>query len=199
MNVKIQSRGIAGGHNSGSCGGYAAYLEHENIEKAEAGMQDQQIPCALPETDEFTKALADQVYKIIAPVIRSEIKSAVGATDLTLKHEHTHRHYSYSASFDMINDTAKKWIIGLSISVVVLFGIIAYGIHYMRTSELFLGKRCMDIYISDYVTEKENGNPVLEKVSLKRTRRWGFDFCMFENRQCEINSYKIKTISNQSL
>ena len=44
MTVKIQSRGIAGGHNSGSCGGYAAYLEHENIEKAEAGMQDQQIP-----------------------------------------------------------------------------------------------------------------------------------------------------------
>ena len=43
----------------------------------------------------------------------------------------------------------------MSISVVVLLGIIAYGIHYMRTSELFLGKRCMDIYISDYVTEKE--------------------------------------------
>ena len=44
MNVKIQSQGIAGGHNSGSCGGYASYLEHENIEKAEAGMHDQQIP-----------------------------------------------------------------------------------------------------------------------------------------------------------
>ena len=44
MNVKIQSQGIAGGHNSGSCGGYATYLEHENIEKAEAGMADQQIP-----------------------------------------------------------------------------------------------------------------------------------------------------------
>ena len=44
MNVKIQSQGIAGGHNSGSCGGYASYLEHENIEKAEAGMEDQQIP-----------------------------------------------------------------------------------------------------------------------------------------------------------
>lgn len=105
-----------------------------------------QTQCALPDADEFTKELAEQVYKI---------KSSVGATDITLKHEHTHRHYSYSASFDMINDTAKKWIIGLSISVVVLFGIIAYGIHYMRTSELFLGKRCMDIYMSDYVTEKE--------------------------------------------
>ena len=32
MNVKIQSKGIAGGHNSGSCGGYASYLEHENID-----------------------------------------------------------------------------------------------------------------------------------------------------------------------
>ena len=99
----------------------------------------------------------------------------------------------------MVNDTAKKWIIGLGISVVVLLGIIVYGIHYMRNSELFLGKRCMDIYISDYVTEKENGNPVLEKVSLILTRRWGFDFCMFENQQCEINSYKIKTNSNQTL
>ena len=38
-----------------------------------------QTPCALPETEEFTKELADQVYKVIAPVIRSEIKSAVGA------------------------------------------------------------------------------------------------------------------------
>ena len=114
-----------------------------------------QTQCALPDADEFTKELADQVYKIIAPSIRSEIKSSVGATDITLKHEHRHNHYSYSASFDMINDTAKKWIIGLGISVVVLLGIIAFGIHYMRTSELFLGKRCMDIYMSDYVTEKE--------------------------------------------
>ena len=84
-----------------------------------------------------------------------KVTEAVGATKINLQHEHTHRHYSYSASFDMINDTAKKWIIGLGISVVVLCGIIAYGIHYMRTSELFLGKRCMDIYMSDYVTEKE--------------------------------------------
>ena len=37
MNVKIQSKGIAGGHNTGSCLGYANYLEHENNEKVEAG------------------------------------------------------------------------------------------------------------------------------------------------------------------
>ncbi len=39
-----------------------------------------QTQCALPDADEFTKELADQVYKIIAPSIRSEIKSSVGAT-----------------------------------------------------------------------------------------------------------------------
>jgi hypothetical protein len=97
-----------------------------------------QTQCALPDADEFTKELADQVYKII-----------------TLKHEHTHRHYSYSASWSMVKDTAKKWIIGLSIFVLVQFGALAYCMHYVRTSELFLGKRCMDIYMSDYVTEKE--------------------------------------------
>ena len=44
MNVKIQSKGIAGGHNTGSCLGYANYLEHENNEKVEAGMMDSTIP-----------------------------------------------------------------------------------------------------------------------------------------------------------
>ena len=114
-----------------------------------------QTPCALPETDEFTKELADQVYKIIAPVIRSEIKSAVGATDVTINHEHRHNHYSYSASFDMINDTAKKWIIILGIFAVVSLGAFSYWVHYVRNSELFLGKRCLEIYESEYVTDQE--------------------------------------------
>ena len=52
----------------------------------------------------------------------------------------------YSASFNMINDIAKKWIIGLSIFAVVSFGALAYCMHYVRTSELFLGKRCLEIY-----------------------------------------------------
>lgn len=43
MNVKIQSTGIAGGQNTGSCLGYASYLEHENNEKVEAGMMDTTI------------------------------------------------------------------------------------------------------------------------------------------------------------
>jgi hypothetical protein len=114
-----------------------------------------QTPCALPETDAFTKELANQVYKIIAPVIRSEIKSAVGATDITINHEHTHRHHSIAGFWNIVNDVAKKWIIGLGIFSVVSIGAFAYCMHYVRNSELFLGKRCMDIYISDYVTEKE--------------------------------------------
>lgn len=74
-----------------------------------------QTPCALPETDEFTKELADQVYKIIAPVIRSEIKSAIGATDITINHEHTHRHHSIAGFWNIANDVAKRWIIVLGI------------------------------------------------------------------------------------
>ena len=114
-----------------------------------------QTQCALPDTEEFTKELADQVYKIIAPSVRAEIKSAVGATDITINHEHKHRHYAYSASFDMINDTAKKWIIGLSIFAVLAVGAFAYWVHYVRNSELFLGQRCLEIYESKYVTDQE--------------------------------------------
>ena len=56
MNVKIQSRGIAGGKNTGSCSGYVNYLEHENKEKEEAGMEDQQIPFFDSDGSPVTKA-----------------------------------------------------------------------------------------------------------------------------------------------
>ena len=56
MNVKIQSRGIAGGKNTGSCSGYVNYLEHENKEKEEAGMADQQIPFFDSDGSPVTKA-----------------------------------------------------------------------------------------------------------------------------------------------
>lgn len=126
-----------------------AEIPQKEVEKVTDAVKA--TPCALPDTDDFLKAIA----ALLRPIIHQEVKEAVGATKIKIQHEHRHDHYSYSASFDMINDTAKKWIIVLGISVVVLLGIIAYGIHYMRNSELFLGKRCMDIYISDYVTEKE--------------------------------------------
>ena len=109
------------------------------------------IPCALPDIDDFLKAIAG----MMRPIIHQEVKETVGATKIKIQHEHRHDHYSYSDSWSMVKDTAKKWIIGLSIFVLVQFGALAYCMHYVSNSELFLGKRCMDIYISDYVTEKE--------------------------------------------
>lgn len=44
MNVKIQSSGIAGSDNTGSCLAYASYLRHENEAKVKRGMGAQQIP-----------------------------------------------------------------------------------------------------------------------------------------------------------
>ena len=34
-------------------------------------------------------------------------------------------------------------------------GAFAYWVHYVRNSELFLGQRCLEIYESEYVTDKE--------------------------------------------
>ena len=56
MNVKIQSKGIAGGQNTGSCGGYADYLEHENREKVESGMRDFTIPFFNPDAEPVSKS-----------------------------------------------------------------------------------------------------------------------------------------------
>ena len=126
-----------------------AEIPQKEVEKVTDAVKA--TPCALPDTDDFLKAIAG----MMRPIIHQEVKEAVGATKIKIQHEHRHDHYSYSASWSMVKDTAKKWIIGLSIFVLVQFGALAYCMHYVRNSELFLGKRCMDIYISDYVTEKE--------------------------------------------
>ena len=44
MYPKLQSKGIAGGNNSGSCASYAYYLEHENRWKKKNGQKDIIIP-----------------------------------------------------------------------------------------------------------------------------------------------------------
>ena len=44
MYPKLQSHGIAGGSNTGSCTGYADYLDHENRWKKEHGQGEKRIP-----------------------------------------------------------------------------------------------------------------------------------------------------------
>ena len=126
MNVKIQSRGIAGGHNSGSCGGYAAYLEHENIEQAEAGMHDQQIPFFNPfgapvdrlvvvkSLDRNTTQLHRddaKFYSVILSFSEDEVKSMGGSRNevLTSVHnvvERTMDQYAKNFHCDGVNSHA---------------------------------------------------------------------------------------------
>lgn len=108
-------------------------------------------PCALPDTDDFLKAIAG----MMRPIIQHEVKEAVGATKIKVQHEHTHRHYSYSASFDMINDTAKKWIIGLAMSTLILAATLVIGLVHLMNSEMYLGKKYMEIYDSGLLTKSE--------------------------------------------
>ena len=83
MNVKIQSKGIAGGQNTGSCGGYADYLEHENREKVESGMRDFTIPFFNPDAE---------------PVSKSELVKSINSNTTQL-HRDDAKFYSVILSF----------------------------------------------------------------------------------------------------
>ena len=107
--------------------------------------------CVLPDTGDFLKAIAG----MMRPIIHQEVKEAVGATKIKIQHEHRHDHYSYSASFDMINDTAKKWIIGLAISTLILTVTLVAVLVHFTNSEMYLGKKYMELYQSDLLTKSE--------------------------------------------
>ena len=126
-----------------------AEIPQKEVEKVTDAVKA--TPCALPDTDDFLKAIAG----MMRPIIHQEVKEAVGATKIKIQHEHRHDHYSYSASFDMINDTAKKWIIGLAISTLILTVTLVAVLVHFTNSEMYLGKKYMELYQSDLLTKSE--------------------------------------------
>lgn len=126
-----------------------AEIPQKEVEKVTDAVKA--TPCALPDTDDFLKAIVG----LMRPIIHQEVKEAVGATKIKVQHEHTHRHYSYSASFDMINDTAKKLIIGLAISTLILTVTLVAVLVHFTNSEMYLGKKYMELYQSDLLTKSE--------------------------------------------
>lgn len=126
-----------------------AEIPQKEVEKVTDAVKA--TPCALPDTDDFLKAIAG----MMRPIIHQEVKEAVGATKIKIQHEHRHDHYSYSASWSMVKDTAKKLIIGLAISTLILMVTLVAVLVHFTNSEMYLGKKYMELYQSDLLTKSE--------------------------------------------
>ena len=126
-----------------------AEIPQKEVEKVTNAVKA--TPCALPDTDDFLKVIAG----MMRPIIHQEVKEAVGATKIKIQHEHRHDHYSYSASWSMVKDTAKKWIIGLAMSTLILTVTLVAVLVHFTNSEMYLGKKYMELYQSDLLTKSE--------------------------------------------
>ena len=126
-----------------------AEIPQKEVEKVTDAVKA--TPCALPDTDDFLKAIAG----MMRPIIHQEVKEAVGATKIKIQHEHRHDHYSYSASWSMVKDTAKKLIIGLAISTLILTVTLVAVLVHFTNSEMYLGMKYMEIYDSGLLTKSE--------------------------------------------
>ena len=126
-----------------------AEIPQKEVEKVTDAVKA--TPCALPDTDDFLKAIAG----MMRPIIHQEVKETVGATKIKIQHEHRHDHYSYSASWSMVKDTAKKLIIGLAISTLILTVTLVAVLVHFTNSEMYLGKKYMELYQSDLLTKSE--------------------------------------------
>lgn len=126
-----------------------AEIPQKEVEKVTNAVKA--TPCALPDTDDFLKVIAG----MMRPIIHQEVKEAVGATRIKIQHEHRHDHYSYSASWSMVKDTAKKLIIGLAISTLILTVTLVAVLVHFTNSEMYLGKKYMELYQSDLLTKSE--------------------------------------------
>ena len=93
-----------------------------------------------------------------------KVTEAVSATKIKIQHEHRHNHYSYTASWSMVNDAAKKLIIGLAISTLILTATLVSVLVHFTNSEMYLGKKYMELYQSDLLTKSIVDDRELEKI-----------------------------------
>ena len=101
-----------------------AEIPQKEVEKVTNAVKA--TPCALPDTDDFLKAIAG----MMRPIIHQEVKEAVGATN-------------------------KKLIIGLAISTLILTVTLVAVLVHFTNSEMYLGMKYMELYQSDLLTKSE--------------------------------------------
>ena len=101
-----------------------AEIPQKEVEKVTDAVKA--TPCALPDTDDFLKAIAG----MMRPIIHQEVKEAVGATN-------------------------KKLIIGLAISTLILTVTLVAVLVHFTNSEMYLGMKYMELYQSDLLTKSE--------------------------------------------
>ena len=110
-----------------------------------------QTRCSLPDTADLVKRIAEE----ISPLLQEEIFRTISKNRIELHHEHKHTHYSLGNLWEIVEDKTKKWILALACAVFVLLVGYVLGIVYVLYSESFLGKKCWEIYASEYVTDEE--------------------------------------------
>lgn len=112
-----------------------------------------QTKCALPDTEEMLREITEKSSEVLSPIIYTTVREAVAPMRFKVQHEHTH--ISIGNGWKLLEEKSRKWILGLSIAVsLLLFGhLVAF--FYSLESELILGRKCWEVYTSEYVTQEE--------------------------------------------
>ena len=112
-----------------------------------------QTKCALPDTEEMLREITEKSSEVLSPIIYTTVQQAVAPVRFKVQHEHTH--ISIGNGWKLLEEKSRKCIIGLSISVFILLCGHLVAFFYSLESELILGRKCWEVYTSEYVTQEE--------------------------------------------
>ena len=89
--------------------------------------------CRLPDTDDLVKDIAAKLEKMIVPIVRQEVKEALGVVDFTVKHEHAHT--TMKDLRDVVDNKTRRLVRGLIVANVILILIIGGILRYPNLFE----------------------------------------------------------------
>ena len=113
-------------------------------------------PCAAPDVSETSKLIAEAVCEDVKASVQEAVGEKVASMSINLDHHHTHATTWELAKY--AEAAAKKWIMTLCI-ICGIMGLWIIGSSYWYfNSDVFWGKKYLEISLSPYSTKEEGDN-----------------------------------------
>lgn len=110
-------------------------------------------PCAPPELEPAGRLLASNISVLLTPIFAEKAKKALDGASVDVRHTHAYcfeKDLKEVADKRLYNKIFILWIV-----LIILLGIIFFGVGAYYTSDTYWAKEFKEIYSSEYLTSEE--------------------------------------------
>ena len=132
-----------------------AKISDEELQRLVSTIEDavRRTHCAAPDTTDCSRLIAKGVISEVKQEVKESVKETVSTTRVPVEHLHTHT--TLCEMSKLVDETTRRWLLGLTASCIALLLLLLVGGIYVLNTNEYLGMEWRKICCSDYTTAEE--------------------------------------------